>query len=97
MPPSPDSLAIAYRLLCAHQRLSSQSSPDVGAGKELLAFYNCGQASGASQPHQHMQFAELGGQEEVDAANGNDSAKHSVPVEVLLDRIIKDGKEEGQS
>jgi ATP adenylyltransferase len=97
LPPSPDSLAIAYRLLCAHQRLSSQGSPDVGKGKELLAFYNCGQASGASQPHQHMQFAELGGEDEVEASGGDDTAKHSVPVEVLLNRIVKDGKEEGKS
>lgn len=89
MPPSPDSLAIAYRILCAHQNLSLQSSSDVGTGKELLAFYNCGQDSGASQPHQHIQFAELGGE-------GDQKARHSIPIEVLLDTIAKDGKEEGK-
>lgn len=88
MPPSPDSLAIAYRILCAHQRLSLQGSSDVGTGKELLAFYNCGQDSGASQPHQHIQFAELGGEGEIEA-------RHCIPIEVLLERIVKDGKEEG--
>lgn len=96
LPPSPQSLAVAYRILHAHQRLSQQQSPDVGRGKELLAFYNCGKVSGASQPHQHIQFAELGGEGEEDDGRVDRDARHAIPVEELLGRIVKDGKEEGE-
>lgn len=96
LPPSPDSLAIAYRILCAHRDLVRQGSPLVEKGKELLSFYNCGQIAGASQPHQHLQFAELGGEGEVEAAGGNERARCAIPVEGLLDTIVRDGKEEGE-
>lgn len=61
-----------------------------------MAFYNCGKVSGASQPHQHIQFAELGGKDEQEASGVDKKARNSVPVEELLDRIVKDGKEEGE-
>ena len=82
MPPLPEMLAVAFRILTAHTQ--SRESTE---GKELLAFYNCGDASGASQPHQHMQFAELGAE---------DKGAVAVPVESLLDRIPNDGKEDGE-
>jgi len=45
-PLTPTDLTQAYLLLVAAKK----------AGKRLLAFYNCGDRSGASQPHKHMQF-----------------------------------------
>ncbi|KAJ3820782.1 ATP adenylyltransferase-domain-containing protein, partial [Lentinula raphanica] len=38
----------AYALLVAGKK----------AGKNIFAFYNCGDLSGASQPHKHLQFIE---------------------------------------
>lgn len=92
MPPSPAMLSIALRTLLSHKRLAEQGSPDASHDKELMAFYNCGQVSGASQPHQHMQFAELGGEYDASA----DDRGASVPAEALLDSIPRDGKEEGE-
>lgn len=99
IPPSPDTLTIAYRILQSHNGLVSQRHDDVAHDKELLAFYNCGKVSGASQPHQHMQFAEVGGegkdvksnQQTVDSDLVNNTA---IPIEHLLSRIPQDGKEE---
>jgi ATP adenylyltransferase len=97
IPPSPDSLAIAYRILQAHKSKAVSSSSYVGKGKELLAFYNCGKVSGASQPHQHIQFAEMGGEDGV-KTHGSDSdvPQCAIPTETLLDRIPRDGSEEGE-
>lgn len=53
------------------------------ARTDTLAFYNCGKDSGASQPHRHVQFIPLD-------ADG-------IPVEKMLDRIEKDGREMGES
>ncbi|KZO92600.1 HIT-like protein [Calocera viscosa TUFC12733] len=44
--PTPGDLAVTYSLLQAGQR----------AGTEMFAFYNCGEQSGASQHHKHLQF-----------------------------------------
>ncbi|UZJ52128.1 hypothetical protein CBS101457_001448 [Exobasidium rhododendri] len=94
-PPSPDSLAIAYRILHAHQCKSMQASSEVGQSKELLAFYNCGKVSGASQPHQHIQFAELGGEDTVKVSGSNTTSPQcAIPIESLLECIAKDGSEE---
>lgn len=45
-PLEPSDLVQAYLLLRAAHK----------AGKHLFAFYNCGDRSGASQPHKHLQF-----------------------------------------
>ncbi|KAJ3762355.1 ATP adenylyltransferase-domain-containing protein [Lentinula raphanica] len=47
-PLMPDDLLQAYALLVAGKK----------AGKNIFAFYNCGDLSGASQPHKHLQFIE---------------------------------------
>jgi ATP adenylyltransferase/5',5'''-P-1,P-4-tetraphosphate phosphorylase II len=75
-------LAIAYNILRAH-KAGREASPD-GAG-DLLAFYNCGKVSGASQPHQHMQFAELGTED-----------SKALPIDVLESRLPQDSKEDGE-
>lgn len=98
-PPAPEMLALAYKILQAHARLAETSGNEdvVGKGKELLGFYNCGQVSGASQPHQHLQFAEVGNEESDAASSGETDAKtykYKVPIEALLDRIEHDGKEQ---
>ncbi|KAN0065167.1 bifunctional AP-4-A phosphorylase/ADP sulfurylase [Thecaphora frezii] len=89
LPPSPATLALAYRIITAQR--SSET--------ELLGFYNCGQVSGASQPHRHLQFIQVPtldlGKEghddaEIEAILDSDV---KVPVEALLDRIERDGKE----
>lgn len=89
MPPSPELLAIAYRILSSHKLVAQHGSLHVSPNKELLAFYNCGEASGASQPHQHVQFAELGEEDSLE------SKATAIPIEQLLERIPRDGKEEG--
>ncbi|PFH53856.1 hypothetical protein AMATHDRAFT_1078 [Amanita thiersii Skay4041] len=48
-PLTPSDLVVIYRLLVAARR----------AGKNFFAFYNCGEYSGASQPHKHVQFFPL--------------------------------------
>ncbi|KAJ3791134.1 ATP adenylyltransferase-domain-containing protein [Lentinula aff. detonsa] len=48
-PLMPDDLLQAYALLVAGKK----------AGKHMFAFYNCGDLSGASQPHKHLQFIEV--------------------------------------
>jgi len=48
-PLTPGELVIIFRLLLAARR----------AGKSFLAFYNCGENSGASQQHKHVQFLPL--------------------------------------
>jgi ATP adenylyltransferase len=45
----PTDLLAAYKLLKAAQ----------SAGRPMFAFYNCGDRSGASQAHKHMQFLPL--------------------------------------
>lgn len=49
-PLSPGDLVHAYKVLVAGRN----------AGKHLFAFYNCGDKSGASQPHKHVQFLPIG-------------------------------------
>lgn len=95
IPPSPDTLTIAYRILQSHKALSAQRHDDVAHDKELLAFYNCGKVSGASQPHQHMQFAELGAESQQQQESTNYASTNvAIPVEELLSRIPQDGKED---
>lgn len=48
-PPTPPDLVLAYQILLAGQR----------ARNPFLAFFNCGDRSGASQPHKHLQFIPL--------------------------------------
>ncbi|CCM01925.1 uncharacterized protein FIBRA_03998 [Fibroporia radiculosa] len=48
-PLHPSDLVQAYRLLIAGQK----------AGRRFFAFYNCGDLSGASQPHKHIQLIPL--------------------------------------
>ncbi|KAF9070100.1 hypothetical protein BDP27DRAFT_644265 [Rhodocollybia butyracea] len=48
-PLMPDDLLQAYALLVAGRK----------TGKNMFAFYNCGDLSGASQPHKHLQFIEV--------------------------------------
>lgn len=96
LPPSPATLALAYRVVSAYR----------GSETELLSFYNCGKTSGASQPHRHLQFVqcppldttssealESGRISPADQESIIDS-DYKIPVEMLLDRIEKDGKEE---
>ncbi|KAK0560649.1 bifunctional AP-4-A phosphorylase/ADP sulfurylase [Tilletia horrida] len=98
LPPSPRMLALAYRIILSYP--SSSSS-------ELMAFYNCGAQSGASQPHQHIQFIAVsrkvqqqdGKQEEDEEEEEEDDvddldARPNIPIEVLLNRIERDGKED---
>ncbi|SOV07404.1 related to APA2 - ATP adenylyltransferase II [Ustilago sp. UG-2017a] len=83
------------------------SSPQGGSmGTELLAFYNCGVTSGASQPHRHLQFvqcppldttteeAEESGRLTKEEQEKITECEYKVPVEALLDRIERDGKEQ---
>lgn len=74
----PEMIATAYRIIQAHE----PSSP----GAEMLTFFNCGQDSGASQPHCHFQLVEL---------TPTEGSAAAVPVENLLNRIERDGKEHG--
>ncbi len=95
LPPSPATLSLAYRTVAAHR----------AGATELLAFYNCGATAGASQPHRHLQFVQcppLDTTSEEAVEKGRISqdeqdrivdAEHKVPVEALLDRIERDGKE----
>lgn len=85
VPPSPETLTVAYKFLYSHKQDNVG-----GRGKELLGFYNCGQLSGASQPHQHLQFAEVGGESE----DSNGENENAIPIESLLSRIPKDGRED---
>lgn len=78
LPPAPNMLAQAYQILKAYTPSES--------GNEMLSFFNCGQDSGASQPHCHFQFVEL---------RPSAPTKPAVPIEVLLDQIERDGKEMG--
>lgn len=95
LPPSPNTLALAYRIVASHRSSST----------ELLGFYNCGATAGASQPHRHLQFVqcppldttspeavEEGRITEEDQEKIVDSDS-KIPVEALLDRIERDGKE----
>ncbi|PWN23189.1 hypothetical protein BCV69DRAFT_297137 [Microstroma glucosiphilum] len=50
MPPSPDTLRLAFEILSSVSRSLST---------EILCFYNCGPVSGASQAHCHLQFVNL--------------------------------------
>ncbi|CBQ73725.1 related to APA2-ATP adenylyltransferase II [Sporisorium reilianum SRZ2] len=95
LPPSPATLALAYRIVSAHR----------SSATELLAFYNCGATAGASQPHRHLQFVQCPpldttSDEAVSSGRLSDDeqerivdAEHKVPVEALLERIERDGKE----
>ncbi|PWN48619.1 hypothetical protein IE53DRAFT_363747 [Violaceomyces palustris] len=94
-PPPPSSLALVYRIINSHRSRNGES--------ELLGFYNCGQLSGASQPHRHFQFIQLppprdGSVEEEEEQEQEeeeeDEEQVRVPIEVLLEKIEKDGKEE---
>lgn len=98
LPPAPETLALAYRIVAAHKGGSM--------GTELLAFYNCGVTSGASQPHRHLQFvqcppldttteeAEESGRLTKEEQGKITECEYKVPVEALLDRIERDGKEQ---
>ncbi|THU95382.1 HIT-like protein [Dendrothele bispora CBS 962.96] len=48
-PLMPDDLLNSYKLLSAARK----------ANKNVFAFYNCGDLSGASQPHKHIQFIQI--------------------------------------
>ncbi|KAJ8077213.1 bifunctional AP-4-A phosphorylase/ADP sulfurylase [Marasmius tenuissimus] len=48
-PPTPDDLVNAYALLAAARKKH----------KNMIAFYNCGELSGASQAHKHLQLIEV--------------------------------------
>lgn len=80
LPPAPSTLALAYRILQSH----------ASSGGELLGFYNCGAVSGASQPHRHVQFIE------VDGPEAEMEGRRGTPMEKLLERIERDGKEYGE-
>ena len=95
LPPSPETLALAYRIVSAHRSSST----------ELLAFYNCGATAGASQPHRHLQFVQCPpldttSAEAIEAGRLSEAdqdriveSEFKVPVEALLERIERDGKE----
>ncbi|KAL9940621.1 hypothetical protein V8E36_000109 [Tilletia maclaganii] len=102
LPPSPRMLALAYRILLSYPATRTT---------ELMAFYNCGANSGASQAHQHVQFIAVGRpakekkqpngaaeQEEEDEVEDDEvdelEERANVPIEALLERIERDGREE---
>ncbi|SNX84907.1 related to APA2 - ATP adenylyltransferase II [Melanopsichium pennsylvanicum] len=97
LPPSPQTLSLAYRIVSAHRATN---------GTELLAFYNCGATSGASQPHRHLQFVQCPpldttSSEAIDSGRLSEADQdkitqtdYKIPVESLLERIEKDGKEQ---
>ena len=95
LPPPPATLALAYALLQEHAR-----SP-VGEGRsadaELMAFYNCGPLSGASQPHCHVQFIECS----LEAGETEDMlgkrGEGRVPVERLLHTCVEQEGRDGES
>lgn len=98
LPPSPATLALAYRVVSAHR--------SSGSNTELLGFYNCGATAGASQPHRHLQFVQCPpldttSDEAVESGRLTEQeqetiteAEYKVPIEALLERIERDGKEE---
>jgi len=55
-PLTPPQLIAAYQVLLSFY--DAKRSADSPAG-ELLCFYNCGEMSGASQPHKHVQVSGL--------------------------------------
>lgn len=82
LPPSPRTLTLAYKIIAAH-KLNGHSA------SELLAFYNCGQLSGASQPHRHVQFVQCPPLDTSDVGDGDadsDESKRSIS-ESDLERI----------
>ncbi|TKY85407.1 hypothetical protein EX895_005569 [Sporisorium graminicola] len=97
LPPSPATLALAYRVVSTHRSAATNT--------ELLAFYNCGATAGASQPHRHLQFVQCPPLDtsSADAVQSGRLSEHEqeriveseykVPVEALLERIERDGKE----
>ncbi|PKI84149.1 ATP adenylyltransferase [Malassezia vespertilionis] len=76
LPPSPAMIALVYRIIVAFPAPDSEV--------QMLGFFNCGEASGASQPHSHFQLVDL--QPPANTAE-------AIPIQVLLDRIERDGKE----
>ncbi|KAJ9477804.1 Diadenosine 5',5'''-P1,P4-tetraphosphate phosphorylase 2 [Pseudozyma hubeiensis] len=95
LPPAPATLSLAYRIVSAHR-----------GETELLAFYNCGTTSGASQPHRHLQFVQCPpldttasdavecGRLTAEEQDKIVESEYKIPVETLLDRIERDGKEQ---
>ncbi|PPQ98785.1 hypothetical protein CVT24_003343, partial [Panaeolus cyanescens] len=65
-PLSPTELLQAYLFLSAARKL----------GKQYFAFYNCGDNSGASQPHKHIQFLPL-----------DEDCEDGPPIEVLAHKV----------
>jgi len=115
LPPSPSTLALSYRILLSHN-----SKNAIRSNTEIFSFYNCGPLSGASQPHRHLQFVEVGGEKFDEVGNliqqnqddeqedddddeegdeeegGAGGRKVPIPIDELLKRIEKDGKEHGE-
>merc|ERR1712093_164842 len=58
-PLTPPQLLASYEVLQSFY--DANKSADSPAG-EILCFYNCGEMSGASQPHKHVQFAPMEGE-----------------------------------
>ncbi|KDN45733.1 hypothetical protein K437DRAFT_224121 [Tilletiaria anomala UBC 951] len=88
LPPPPPLLSLAYRIVTAHP-MSDDS--------EMLAFFNCGWDSGASQKHCHLQCIEVRKDDMQQNANATGTDEHDedglIPIEKLLNKIEKDGKE----
>lgn len=104
-------MALSFKIIHSFSH-SSNASFRSGENSELFGFYNCGPLSGASQKHRHLQFVQVGGEKwdedgnlmEGDDGEENDEddddeeeeGKVGVPIDELLKRIEKDGKEHGE-
>lgn len=95
LPPPPPMLALVYRILHAHAAASGDADARSGKkdGSELMAFYNCGEMSGASQPHSHVQFVEC--ELEGDKKEG-EKGEGRIPVERLLGKCEDAGGKDGE-
>lgn len=91
LPPPPELLAQAYRILAGFRGDPTE--------EEMMAFYNCGWESGASQKHCHLQLIEVRREEmlpegvDPDEHPAPDDAEGVIPIERLLTSIERDGSE----
>ncbi|KAK0622544.1 ATP adenylyltransferase-domain-containing protein [Immersiella caudata] len=74
-----DDLAAAYALIAAYHE----------SGRELFGFFNSGEGSGASQPHRHLQFLDVGNMR--DGLGGGEGGKWGV----VVGRLVRREEEEG--
>lgn len=91
LPPPPELVAQAYRIISGFRGDPTE--------EEMMAFFNCGWESGASQKHCHLQLIEVRRDEmlpegaDPDQHPPADDAEGVIPIERLLASIEHDGSE----